>query len=81
MSSESREQANKQTNKRYIAFSTPNSPGQKRGEEMRGEEKEFVIDHKKTKKKKREKKNQERRIPELQANKRCLMSDTDESSE
>lgn len=47
---------------------------------MRGEEKEFVIDHKKDKKKKR-KKNQERRIPELQANKRCLMSDTDESRE
>lgn len=77
MSSGSREQgASKQTNKRHIAFSTPNSPGQKRGGE-----KEFVIDHKKRKKKQREKKLQERRIPELQANKRCLMSDTDESSE
>lgn len=75
MSSESREQAMQQANKQAIhCISTPNSPGQKRGGE-----KEFVIDHKKTKKKKREP--QERRIPELQANKRCLMSDTDESSE
>lgn len=40
-----------------------------------------MIDHKKDKKKAERKKNQERRIPELQANKRCLMSDTDESSE
>lgn len=39
-----------------------------------------MIDHKKTKKSEGKKKNQERRIPELQANKRCLMSDTDESS-
>lgn len=67
------QQANKQA---IHCISTPNSPGQKRGGE-----KEFVIDHKKTKKKEEREKNQERRIPELQANKRCLMSDTDESSE
>lgn len=42
------QQANKQA---IHCISTPNSPGQKRGGE-----KEFVIDHKKTKKKKREKK-------------------------
>lgn len=52
------QQANKQA---IHCISNPNSPGQKRGEEMRGEEKEFVIDHKKDKKKEERKKNPSRK--------------------